>query len=460
MILPAIKNKLNPKKENEKEELQRGELEEIEPSILSMYEVFISHIQEENLKKIFSRQVLYKEEGLDIFLKSMAGLYKDSSTINNNINLTMKMLFTLLCEKHPQVSIRAIDIFINLLNIIKSSSSMKISYDFSITDNILVKINEKLGDTIPKVRNKAVELYCFMLKQSFCDYNNLLNELTKTEQGKSKTSSKVILGRLGIFKGVFEEFDSAITDKRTDMNSFPFLAIASFVIENINHAKSEVRKDVREVCMKMNKIFGFKKLEPLFKKVDERELVKLQPDIPELDEIIKELEKNKPKVPQKRSRSTNQNNKSVEKNNKSVNRSLSNSNNSSCVYCGKTSQNFKNKGEYDKHVKEECVLFTNCTKCNENVMVKNYNSHLLSSCKHKDEYKLCKRCKEGILQIEYEQHIKDNRCNPAKNLNSNGRCGLCHKDIQPGDKGFQQHLVKDICQKQKRRDKVTFVNGT
>jgi hypothetical protein len=421
--------------------------------------VFIPYIQEEGLRKIFSKQVLYKEEGLEIFHKAMGGIYTDPNSINNHINLTMKMLFMLLCEKHPHVSIRAIDIFMNLLGIIKNSTQ-KLNYDFTITDNILNKINEKLGDTIPKVRNKAVDLYCFMLKQSFCDYNNLLNELTKTE-GRARISSKVVLGRLGIFTKVFDEFDNAVKDKRTDLQSFPFISIATFVIENINHAKSEVRKDVREVSLKMCKIFGFKKLKPLFEKVEERELIKLQPDIPELEEIIKELAKKKPQEPQKRSRSSNNNNKSLEKNNKSVNRSLSNSKNSlSCVYCGKSNPSFKNKEDFDKHVKEDCVLFINCIKCSDNVHLKHYNSHMVSHCKHKEEFKLCKRCKESVLQIEYDQHVKDNKCNPAKNVNSNGRCPLCHKDIQPGDKGFQQHLAKDICQKQKRREKVTFVNGT
>jgi hypothetical protein len=208
--------KLNPKAQkelNENEELQRGELEELESSIRTTYEAFIPYIQEEGLRQIFSKQVLWKEDGLETFANNMDKIFKDPETINNNINLTMKMLFDLLCEKHPQVCVRAIDIFMQLLNIIKNST-IKLNYDFAITDNILNKINERLGDTVTKVRNKAVELYCYMLKQSFCDYNNLLYELTRTDAlMKGKGSSRVVLGRLGIFKGVFDEFDTAIKEK-------------------------------------------------------------------------------------------------------------------------------------------------------------------------------------------------------------------------------------------------------
>ena len=72
---------------------------------------------------------------------------------------------------------------------------------------------------------------------------------------------------------------------------------------------------------------------------------------------------------------------------------------------------------------------------------------------------MCKRCKEAIDLKDYEYHVRENKCNPAKNINSSNRCPVCHRDIPPHDKGFYLHLVKYICQKHKRKEKITFVNG-
>jgi hypothetical protein len=341
-----------------------------------------------------------------------------------------------------------IDIFEKLLERIKNSKE-KLVYDINITDNILLKVNEKLGDVNQKVRNRGVELYTQILQQKFCDYNNVLIELVKDENRlnisktiKLSSSSRVIIGKLGIFINVFHDLDKAITEKRTDMNTFPFLPISTFLIDNINHSKSEIRKIVRSLVLRINKFFGFKRLEPLLKRVDEKELTKLIPDIPEVIDLI----------PKNRDERKNRASRSNDKQ-KDPNRSLSNSNLTACVNCGKADKKLNGREYYEKHISEECPMFTTCI-CDENVEVKNLNNHLLNSCKIKESFKLCKRCKEAISLTEYEKHEKDNKCNPAKNINSSNRCPLCHKDIPPGDKGFVQHLIKDTCTKQKRKDKT------
>lgn len=446
--------------------------------------MFIKYIGEDGLKKLFSRNILWKEEGLEDFNKCLPNIFSESckaesvksgNEIDVLINLILKMLFLFLCEKHPQTSIRSMDIFETLLSEIKKAT-VKLNYDINLTDNILLKIKEKLGDVNAKVRNKAVCLYSFMLKQDFCDYHNLLSELIEDEMKrldikKVIRSSKMILGKLSIFNQVFKEFDIAVKDKRTDVNTFPFNLIATYVIENINHSKSEVRKLDREVIIKICKIFGFKRLEPLIKKVDERELEKLIKDIPEIKELIeqrlKELNtsiqphnsRNKsPKGEREKSGSPKRDKKKPERKN-STTKSVSPPKFLNCSYCGKFDKKFVTEEDLKEHTLKDCVMFTNCIKCKLCVEVKLYNSHMLNDCVNKEEFKTCKRCKEPIDIKVYDQHVKDNKCNPAKNQNSSGRCPLCHKDIPPQDKGFIQHLVKDICQIQKRRDKVTFVNG-
>ncbi len=525
----------------------KGDLEELEPSILLSYEPFIPFIGEDGLKKLFSRHVLWKEEGLEEFMKKLDEIINEKNeNLNHLINLNMKLISIFLSEKHPQITLRSLELFENTLIIMKNlnmsslnknsanlnnsiinnsnlnisnirnnntvSKSEKMNYDFNSTENILIRIKEKLGEVSFKLRNKAIDLYCFMLKQNFCDYNNLLSELLEEEfrhidSKKIQKSYKVILGKLRIFENVFEEFDTAVCEKRTDLNTFPLQNILNYTVENLGHSKSDVRKLAKKILLKINLIFGFKKIEnSLAKKGEERELEKLSNEIPEITELIKVIQVNKLKMPQhsprgkssgisvgssgldKKRSQEKKNNKNSNKFNKSIiEKSETESNNINidkesnilkndkenannrkpkvkpveapiekiknliCSYCGKTDKKFTSQNRIEEHLSTECLLFSNCIKCLKNMEIRLLNNHMLSECSFKSDFKLCKRCKEAVLISAYETHIKDNTCNPAKNINSCNRCPLCHKDVPPLDKGFVQHLVNDGCPNYKRK---------
>lgn len=472
----------------------KTELEALDPSVKQAYEILIKYSGEDCIRKIFSKQIAWKEEGFDIINSIMSRILSDGKK-NNEINLVInqmrKIINTFLNDRLPQICLRSMDTFYKLLSEMKNNklNNNNIQYDPNLTDSILIKIKEKLGDVKIKLRRKAVELYCHMLNQDFCDYNNLLLELIEDELKLIDTkrlfnkSSKIIFGKLLIFDNAFDNLSKVFKEKRSELNQFPLLQTATYVIENISNSKSEIRKLDRTIVIKIYKIFGFKKIEPLLKKVDNRELVKLKKDIPEVNEIIKQnnlknnpnssiriLNKNdkerspgrsssggkKSKVKKetlKKSKENNNNNNSFTSNYNTNNSVLEN--NSLCVHCGRSDL----KIPLEDHIEKECVIFVNCLKCNFNIEVKNLTNHLLNECEYKKDFKLCKRCKEAVDLNDYDFHVRENKCNPAKNINSSSRCPLCHKDIQPHDKGFFQHLIKDICQKHRRRDKIAFING-
>ena len=122
-----------------------------------------------------------------------------------------------------------------------------------------------------------------------------------------------------------------------------------------------------------------------------------------------------------------------------------------CSKCGKTDKKFISEDDITKHQNSHCLMFTNCQKCKKNIEIKNYCQHLSEHCTSKDEFKTCKRCKEPINEKTYDIHVKDNKCNPAKNPISANRCLLCHLDIPPSNKGWITHLVKDKCHKNPRK---------
>lgn len=516
VILPTIFKKINPNQSTvvleESGIADKGELEPLDPNILKKFNLLVPYIEEDGLRKIFSKQILWKDEGFDILLSKMDTIFSNQKTIesiNEYIIVLMKMMIIFLEEKHPSIIVKSLDIFYKLLQCIKSQSTkLNMAYDFNITDRILNKIKQKLGDVSSKIRNKAVNLYFYMLQQDFCDYNNLIIELIEEEikhydggQKRIRVTTKLTLGKLSIFSKVLDTVQSAFQNQITDKKSFPYDLLADYLISYVNHSKSEVRKLTRSCISKFIEQFGYQKLIKKLENVETRELQKLINEIPILEKVFPDLAENKggnslnvssilnqssvnsqrciPSKPNKskliKSSSTSLLSSSRQIKNKlllkpinhpsrliKVNRNVRNKiiNMSSsittnqntirkenCMYCQKE---IEKRNLLQNHWETECLFFLNCRKCNKNVEVKGYNLHLLFECKYRKEFKQCKRCKEAIENNNYEAHIKENNCNPVKNANVNARCPLCHLDISPHEKGFIQHLIINKCSKHPR----------
>ena len=351
-----------------------------------------------------------------------------------------------------------------MLNLIKNINSKDLTYDFGITDTILIKIKEKVGDINSKIRKKAVGLYTFMMKKDFCDYNNLIKELIQDDKvlsnpsnlslvGKPIKSPKLVLGKLDIFEYVLKDFESAIKENRTDIASFPFNKVLNYICVNLTHPKSEVRKSARNVVTVAKNQFGYKKIEPFLRKVDIKELEKIVETIPELKDYVK-LENEKIKFQKNPDRGKNRSGSKGRA--KSASSSDSGSSHGKiihkCNYCKKQDAKFKSKDILDEHIIRDCVMYTNCIKCKMNVPIKNLTHHQLNQCSQKDEFKLCLKCKEAIDLIEFDNHTKEGKCNQAKGKTV-GRCPLCHKDIVSGERGLLDHLTRETCRGQKRKYK-------
>jgi centrosomal protein CEP104 len=463
-ILPTILKKINNENEKNEEnkEIENDPLEDIDEQLLKDYELIVKIIGEEGLKKLFSKSGKWKGEGFKNFLEKMETMFSaksDAKYINDLITLIMKLIMIFFDEKQPSTILNTLEIIEKLLNEIKKHKS-KLNIDLNITDSLLTKIKSKIGDNNPKIRKKTIELYCYMLSLDFCDYNNLISELIEDELKYldiivKKKSSKVVVGKLEILKNVFDDFKNALSNKRTDMSTFPSNLVMNYLIMNVTHSKSEVRKLCRLDILKFINIFGVHKIKKKLEKVDGRELNKLVNEIPALQDVFPNLVGNgqgsnsldnsygSRKFNNSKSRSKNKNNKL-----NTSNKSIKNKTLIKCQYCSKE---VKNKEELNSHFNSECLFFINCENCNENIEVKKLTNHRLNECKKKNEYKLCKRCKEAISSNMYDKHVKDNNCLPAKNPNSSNRCPLCHKDIGPGDKGFIQHLIKEECPQHNRK---------
>jgi hypothetical protein len=311
--------------ENENGEAEKGELEDIKPSILKEFKLITDVIGELGMRKIFSKQILWKDEGLNEFLAQIDDVldYKvknnniDNNENNNNdannndnnnktknktditnqiITEIMKLSMLLIDEKHPSVVIKTLKILQKLFEYIRMHGT-KLNIDLNITDSVLTKIKRKLGDANKKVRAEAVALYCYMLTLDFCDYNNLISELLEEELRHYDSkyiprSPHLIIGKLEIFQSVFDSFDEAVKSKRTTPEGFPANLVMDYLILNVNNNKSEVRKLCRLNISKFINIFGVNKIKKRLEKIEERELLKLINEIPSLEQYFPKIKMN------------------------------------------------------------------------------------------------------------------------------------------------------------------------
>ena len=502
-ILPTVLKRLNheeTKQENELGEAEKGELEPISPKTLEEFSLISNSIGEENMRKIFSKQILWKEEGLKYFIEKIDELLKNNNS-NDIISSILKLSMKLLEETHPSSVIKTLEIIKKLFECIKHNN-IKLNIDSSVTDGVLIKIKEKLGDVNPKVRSKSVALYCYMLSLNFCDYNNLISELVQEEIKNNNKyvpkSSSLILGKMDIFINIFNNFDESIQMKRTSKEEFPSALVMEYLICNVSNSKPEVRRKTRNAISLFLKIFGIPKFKKKLEKIDERELIKLINEIPSLANYfpnitinnkndnfnniprtignLNNIKKKKisklvfKKIPkkiflkskinpnlnlskldekEKNNISNNENkNKIVEEkddnNDKDNNIKQNKIKKNYCSYCKKY---LDENQVIANHWTSDCPMFTKCEKCSINLEVSKLNHHREKDCKFKKEFKLCNNCSEYILKNDFDIH-KKSKCSLQKGFI---KCPLCHQDITESDSGFYQHLIEQGCPSQIRK---------
>ena len=291
-ILPTVLKQYNPDiKENNslyiKESIndeEKGKLEVLSQEILEEYSSITQIIGEENLQKIFSKQILYKEEGLNIFLDKLEDI------INNNKNNYEKIIASILklCliiieETLPLAIIKIFEIIKNLFNIIENNK-IKIKLEIKIIDELLSKIKIKLGDVNIKIREKASELYFLLITLTYCDFNNLIEELIN--YGIDKTNVNLIFGQLDVIINILNNFNESIKNK------FPSELIFEYLINNLNNINQEIRKKTR-FCIKLFfDIFDIDKFKNFLDEINEREIKELIIDIPKLQNFFPDIKNN------------------------------------------------------------------------------------------------------------------------------------------------------------------------
>ena len=166
--------------------IEKEILEELNTEIREKNDFLINILGEDIITKIYSKNIYYKNEGfneLNLRVNDIIVFSPESKEETNKYILSLiNIFFEFIDDNHPSIVIQNIQLFMNIIKSIKDKILMnKIDYDFKITKPMIIKIIDKLNHDSKRIRQKAFELYCYLLDSNFCDSNKLIIELIQNE---------------------------------------------------------------------------------------------------------------------------------------------------------------------------------------------------------------------------------------------------------------------------------------
>ena len=291
-ILPAVLKKYYPESSTNNclepnEDINNEEKDKFDDKskeLLNEYIDITNTLGEEDMKKIFSHQIIIKEEGLNILLNKLEEVIqnnkKDSSLIVSSI---FNLCILILDETHPSIVVKVFEIITKVFDHLESGK-IEINLEKNITSELLLKIKKKLSDINIKVRLKASLLYSFLLTLNCCDFDNLIEELINDDINKSNVN--LISVKLDILTNILNNFDESLKQKLTEKNKFPSELVFSYLLSNLNHNNFEIRKKTRYCIKLFVDIYDIEKFKNSLDKMDQREIKELINDIPKLEQYF------------------------------------------------------------------------------------------------------------------------------------------------------------------------------
>ena len=418
-VIPTHSQAKGPGKMYE-DENPTAEAEPLGPQQRALAEPLIPYLGENLCQKLFSKQWQSREEGLadlqqeiergpESYLFANSGESEIASGALGAIKHTIG-------DKVSQVSMKAMNVLHSLLSNVSVGRSESSEHLQSIVQNLLLKI----GDNNARVRDLAEQTYITLTKSETLNVSSAVNHLVKPSKEKSG-SQKHLVGKLNLLYSFVKEF-------QIDNPQVPFQPVVEFGVMAVQNSNSEVRNAANNLLMAIYSCVG-EKVRPFISNLRPAQLELLEKAF---EEAGSEPMPSKPKPNSRRPSA-------------GTKRRQSTPAQPICKFCGKKDPVFASEDNLDIHYWKDCPMLVACPDCSQVVEILNLNEHMLKECELAEVQRQCPRCKEAVHIDEYEQHVEEQACLPAKPPSVANRCPLCHDDVDPGTEGWKQHILVEGC---------------
>jgi centrosomal protein CEP104 len=88
-------------------------------------------------------------------------------------------------------------------------------------------------------------------------------------------------------------------------------------------------------------------------------------------------------------------------------------------------------------------MLIGCSQCKQIIEIATLTEHLLSECDLRSKFRQCPRCKDAIIDKEFDAHVAAKACAPPGP--GKLRCPLCRSQIPNDPEAWMVHLIDEGC---------------
>ncbi|GFY44879.1 centrosomal protein of 104 kDa [Trichonephila inaurata madagascariensis] len=387
------------------------------------------------VEKMYSKSFDQREEAMKE-LQSFLEKYQKkgrSHSPNDIIKAASFLIQKALCDKVFSIYTAALSILAMCFKSFIPAHQVSKIESSALVEKSMPEIMNKLGDTAPRLKNASLQY--------------LTNEFPYSELENLQIIPLYVLSPLQnvlnvrLAQGRCELLEKMI--KKYPPSSHSILSLSKvmpFLVDALQHPASSVRGSTERIILylyekdgtKVRKYIPFdsvaskrnimhRRLLQEFDKIDKQKLgSKVKPSLDTKEKVSKQ--NFAPPVTQIATEDL-----SVMK---------------TCIFCEEKNDKFSPEG-LDDHYDKECLMLIRCSNCKQIVEIASLTEHLLEECESKSQYQQCPLCLEAIPSLNFDNHIKIRMCTMAKSSSEANHCPLCHKNIEPEEQGWRNHLMSD-----------------
>ena len=114
--------------EPDEDNIEKEDLCDIEQIYYLQYPLLTKYIEEEGMKKLFAKQIQFKDEGFEILFQKLTDIFASDENIDDVISELSNAVTIFIEEKHPNTILHTFELIINIIECINLNTKIDINF--------------------------------------------------------------------------------------------------------------------------------------------------------------------------------------------------------------------------------------------------------------------------------------------------------------------------------------------